>query len=327
MKFIKIVGNHNENTDEKNDIKNNTIKYTAEFIKEISKGFISAGINNEIIIYNESFEKLEKRNFKNPIKNICELKTIKNFGLIICLKYNLHFFDLKNFTLKNIILEDSEKPNFSFFLKINESECLICFKEEAIYYSDLFSDIVKTNQNRIKIKSVKNAIRLNNKYSALIICNICSRQNEIRFYKNNLNKLMNKMVRKENCSLVSTINGLTVMPREEIDLNNKILLCACKKYLKYQKNGILLVNLEFKENEINDFNINSHFYSTGHFEVYCFCPLLIIKNNKIINKNDLKIIDTEYFLVGGFNLDKNKGEIKLYKVFYGNNFSENKIEY
>ena len=225
--------------------------------------------------------------------------------------------------------ENLQKSNLSFLLKINESNYLVCYEHEAFYYSDLFSDIVTTSKNTINdIRSVKSAIKINNYYSALKLCNIYSKgYNAIMFYKNKINK--NKIVRNNDFSFTYTVNGLTVLPREENNLNNnnKILLCACKKYLKNQKNGILLVNLEFKENEINDFNIDRHFYNTGNFEVYCFCPLFIINNNKILNNNDIKIIDTEYFLVGGFNLDKKIGEIKLYKVFYGKNFSENSIEY
>ena len=44
------------------------------------------------------------------------------------------------------------------------------------------------------------------------------------------------------------------------------------------------------------------FFETGNFEAYTFCPLSIYDN-----------IKTDYFLVGGFNKIKEKGEIKLYK--------------
>jgi len=40
-----------------------------------------------------------------------------------------------------------------------------------------------------------------------------------------------------------------------------------------------------------------------------------------------KIIDTEYFLVGGFNVDKSEGEIKLFKVIYSDKEIDNKIEF
>ena len=327
FKFIKIIGNHNKIIEDKNIIKKYSKKYTADFIKEINIGFVSAGANNEIIIYNKSFEKLYTKNFDSSINNICELKILKKYGLIVCLKNNLYFLDLNNYSLKEMNYENSKKSNFSYLLKIDESDYIICNEKEVIYYSDLFSDIVTTNKNIVKIESVESTIKINNNYSALKVCNICSKKHEIIFYKNTLKKNMDKIVRNNNGSFTYTINSLTVLPREEIKINNKILLCACKKYLKNQKNGILLVNLGFKETEINDFNYNNHFYNTGNFEVYCFCPLLIINNNKILYNNDIKIMDTDYFLVGGFNIDKKKGEIKLYKVFYGINFYENRIEY
>ena len=44
------------------------------------------------------------------------------------------------------------------------------------------------------------------------------------------------------------------------------------------------------------------FYETSNFEVSAFCPLFGYGN-----------IKTDYFLVGGFNKIKDKGEIKLYK--------------
>jgi hypothetical protein len=93
----------------------------------------------------------------------------------------------------------------------------------------------------------------------------------------------------------------------------KLLLCACKKYQKEQKNGILLVNFDFKVNE----QIEIDFKKTGSFEVYCFCQLYYYKNddNKTINKDNIKK-KTNYFLVGGFETNKHKGIIKLYELIY-----------
>ena len=54
------------------------------------------------------------------------------------------------------------------------------------------------------------------------------------------------------------------------------MLCACKQYLKNQKNGILVVNIEIEKNN-KDINFNHIFYETGNFEVYCFCPILKIE--------------------------------------------------
>ena len=131
-----------------------------------------------------------------------------------------------------------------------------------------------------------------------------------------------------NYSFTYTANGLAVMPIERERENekiypHKILLCACKKYIKGQKNGILLVNI--KEKNYNEIEISSNFYPTGNFEVYCICPLLKIQKKEIFK--DGEIFDTDYFLVGGLALDKSKGMIKLYKVNYGREYNQTKIEF
>ena len=38
-------------------------------------------------------------------------------------------------------------------------------------------------------------------------------------------------------------------------------------------------------------------------------------------------IETDYFLVGGFDIKRKKGMIKLYKVNYGKKYDNTKIEY
>ena len=117
--------------------------------------------------------------------------------------------------------------------------------------------------------------------------------------------------------------------RKWIVYKNKILLCACKKYTKDQKNGILLVN----PNIGNCKRIENEFYDTNNFEVYCFCPILNVEyNNKLkINeeefKKEIKIIDTEFFFVGGFDRDKREGIIKLFKIIYGDKIWNTKIQY
>ena len=120
------------------------------------------------------------------------------------------------------------------------------------------------------------------------------------------------------------------MPREETKINYKILICACKKYAKDQKNGILLVNPQLGDNK----NIENPFYEIENFEVYCFCPILIVENKNSNFENideeyrkNITIKDTDYFFVGGFDLDKREGLIKLYKIVYGSKAWETKIEF
>ena len=52
--------------------------------------------------------------------------------------------------------------------------------------------------------------------------------------------------------------------------NIKIILFACKKYIKGQKKGILLIIINLNSN-----NIYKQFYETENFEVYCFCQIII----------------------------------------------------
>ena len=111
------------------------------------------------------------------------------------------------------------------------------------------------------------------------------------------------------------------------NINYKVLLCACKKYIKNQKNGILLVNIKENESAKDNEKMNYIFYDTKNFEVYCFCPISIYDNTMIIKNAESKKENTDYFLVGGFDNNKKKGIIKLYKVNYGIEYDKTTIEY
>ena len=110
---------------------------------------------------------------------------------------------------------------------------------------------------------------------------------------------LTRLIMHEICgySFIFSSNGLSIINKNE----NTTLLCACKKYLKGQKNGILIVNYEKGENP----QINHFFYDTKHFEVFCFCPILVKNeaNNRIL-VGKMKAIQTDYFLVGGFETKK-----------------------
>ena len=76
------------------------------------------------------------------------------------------------------------------------------------------------------------------------------------------------------------------------------------------------------------------FYKTDNFEVNCFCPISIITNkNKDYNniddeyKKNIQIEDTDFFFVGGYDLEKREGIIKLYKIIYGEKTINTKIEF
>ena len=81
--------------------------------------------------------------------------------------------------------------------------------------------------------------------------------------------------------------------------NKKVLLCACKKYTKKQKNGILIIDTEIENKE--------KYVDLDSFEINCLCQI------KIKGKN------TNYFLIGGLDTEKREGMIKLCKLIYINN--------
>ena len=120
-------------------------------------------------------------------------------------------------------------------------------------------------------------------------------------------------------------NCLSLLETEKDGKKMKILLCACKKYSKEQKNGILLVDLsKFSESK----KVNELFYETGPFEVDCFCPISLVENTnsiseEITKKENIEIKKTDFFFVGGFDDDKREGIIKLYKLNYNNNKIDN----
>ena len=149
------------------------------------------------------------------------------------------------------------------------------------------------------------------------------------------NRIKKKIVHEiKHYSFTLSPNNLCLISKEEkVDLegkdekdekesNHKILLSACKKYIKKQKNGILLIKMDLKNDEFSNI-----FYNTGNFEVMCFCNILNVQKTGYIFKNDVIIYKTEYFLAGGFNKKKGKGVIKLYKIIYKDNFLDSKIEY
>ena len=110
-----------------------------------------------------------------------------------------------------------------------------------------------------------------------------------------------KIVKEIDGSFVGGINGLMVI---ELEYNKNIIICGCKKYINNQKNGIIIINLEFKDGNII---INPQkLEDTENFEVNCFCQ---------INNEDNYNTKNIYFLVGGFEIDKREGMIKLYRLF------------
>lgn len=99
----------------------------------------------------------------------------------------------------------------------------------------------------------------------------------------------------------------------DVDKYNKykILLCACKSYVKGTKNGILMILIEINNKDFMTFT--PEFYPTDDFEVNCFLPVYENKDRYYY-----------YILVGGFEVGKRRGNVQLYRLSC--NIKEKKTE-
>ena len=341
LSFYKNLLPHDKSYQEKYiNGKKKITKYTAEFITEADQYYISVGTDLEIHIYDKSYKIFKvKNNIEDWVYNIIE----DNSQIILCCKNFLHIISNKS---KYKEIEDI-RLNQIFLIKYinknkNKDYCFCC-ENEFCYLNDLFSKIIiakkYTVQENILLKS---GILINNNLLIFSSNKVVSKgRNKLYMYIGELKEIE----LNEEYSFIFTPNGMAIIPFNSDEegqtfpiierepkgkiVNNqnyklKILLCACKKYNRKQKNGILLLNISidtfFSEEKKNYF-----FVDTGKFEVYCICPLLKCKCESILNRK-IEIKDTFYFLVGGFNPVKNKGEIKLYKLDY-NEKSVDKIEF
>jgi hypothetical protein len=168
-----------------------------------------------------------------------------------------------------------------------------------------------------------NGIKINKNIFAFTSKKLLSKgKDSIIFYNMLYKNIFNTI---NNYSFNISQNNLTLIPEEDDNSINKILLCACKKYIRGEKNGILLLKLELNKN----IKITEKFYDTANYEIYCFCPILKFENDlNILNKENKKITDSKYFLAGGFDYNRKQGSIKLYKINYNNEiFEKTEIEY
>ena len=319
IEFCKVIGKH---------------KFMVNFIKELNNGYyISGGKDLKLILYDQCFNKIvEINDFEDEIYNIYEPPhTVKKFDEIhiICFSKKKGFlFSIDNKTkYYKSILNFNEFINVNSCLEIKSNNYLFCSKSGCFPYFDPFNSTLYTEEHTyLNNCSYHSSIKINDNVAAITSNKIISNgENKLLFYDSNAQVFFYEI---EGYSFTLSINGLALIPREKVKKRNKILLCACKKYYSNQKNGILFSKIDTEETEEGG-KIFYSFYDTGNFEVYCFCPILIIENKKVnfINREEIKIQDTDYFFVGGFERNKSKGIIKLFKVINNDNLKHIKIEY
>ena len=313
FEFQRIIGSHKKREDKKNQ--NINIRYTADFITEINKGFISGGFNNIFNFYNKNYEKeTEIKNMGDYAFSVSEIFFRGKQLIILCYKNSLQFFiisnETKNFKLKyDLIFQNlDDKPNYVF--NADEKYLFVCYQNKVLVPNKNYFNEAQDYYVTINIKSVKSGIKIDESFAALKSWNI--KKSAIRFYNYKINSILSSEINEH--SLILSSNGLTLLSKAETDIKINALLCACKKYTKNKKNGILLIFLEILDNYLH---FEDYFYDTSTFEVYCFCQILIIEEKGIIS-HQTKMKATNFFLVGGFEKRKNKGMIKLFKIIYEN---------
>ena len=333
LDIIGILGKFNENTD--------------VFIKELSNGWYIMGGGNNIEankgkfktilkIYDQDFnKKKELKDINEWIYSCFEIEKLSNQNendynveLIACCNEMLYkiLLNFKAETIQKIEIGEYTNTQLEIknYVQMREINLEFIGHDNSIHLDNSFNSQQIKKSVIVSGKSYLGSIKINENIIAITSNKVqYNGEDKLIFYNTDKKEISREI---EGYSFISGINGLALMPRKEAKCNNRILLCgACKKYFNDQKNGIYLANPQLEDKQ----GINNPFYDTGNFEVFCFCPILIVNPDNFIldNGNEKKIIDTEYFFVGGFNLDKKEGEIKLFKVIYSEKASDNKIEF
>ena len=279
---------------------------TSEIIKEINDQIIiSCGFFHMIFYSNESNYpiKLEKNEF-NWINNIEEFGHKKESKALISSKREFHSLNEKGTILK--IKEENVDIHYCF--KIANSSYMACLRDQIVQLGNLSQ--IQNRYYTFKIDGYyREGIVININIFAFTSNKIISGgEDTIIFYNFMTEKIFKEI---KNYSFILSSTGLCLMQKENSD-TPEALLCACKRYVKGQKNGILLIG-GLDSIEKSNYNKNNiQFYNTRNFGVHCFCQLSIKENDNIVF--NVKRKKTYYFLVGGFDIKKNKGLIKLFKI-------------
>jgi FkbM family methyltransferase len=127
-----------------------------------------------------------------------------------------------------------------------------------------------------------------------------------------------KLYELEGYSFSINKNSLLLVKNNKT-IDDKILICACTKYMESQENGLLFVNTKINDSK----ELYDSFIKTGNFQPYCLAQIYLV-DTSIIKDNDQnekerKKYSTDYFFVGGFDQERAKGAIKLYKIYFDYN--------
>ena len=321
--IYKKIGEHTFSSKDKNS--------TAEFITEIQNIFISFGTNNELNIYNDSYEKISTCPTEDWIYNVLYYnnKTNNTTGFAASSKKKIYIFSEEK---NKSIYKTSESPtdnNLLYLFSMENNYYFSCCENTIFLYGSLFDKL--QNQPKFTVyenKLMRSAIKIDNNFVAFKSNKISSKGvTQLLLFNFTKKKDTPEFLKKEEeYSFIFSPLGQALIIHKSHDKNankdieNRILLFACKKYIKSQKNGIFAIynmnDLLESQNNISDYDkADSYFYNTDNFNPYCICPLSVNESKNILEVS-LETKETNYFLVGGFEKKRNEGIIKLYKIIY-----------
>ena len=309
LEFIKIIGENQ-----------------SQFIQQLNNNYYISGGKEELFLYNSLYQfkaKIELdrgiTSYNNIYEISCESSQIK-FAVLCKAIYYVVTINLKNInnSIKKYQSEDLALQTI-FSIPTIENKYIITGNNGIWNITNNFDSQIREKKQLKENPPFIGGINIDNNTIALISNSLIpSGEDKLILY----NKFTNGVKKEINGhSFRISSNALSLIENEKDDKKYKLLLCACKKYSKEQKNGILLVNLsKFDESG----KINEIFYETGPFEVDCFCPISNVENTnskseEITKKENITINKTDFFFVGGFDEEKREGMIKLYKINYNNN--------
>ena len=300
--------------------KNNNNNISIKYVKELNNNYsIIIGTDGKIYKYNNSYNKIDLINLPK-IYGFCELENENR--ILLFSKNTLIIYSLENGIGKFIKIIENEKILYNNIIQIDKETFIIC-SENGLLVMKILVNIASTEPSAIKISCI-GGIKINDKFSAFTSNKILANGEDTIIIYNHISKIP---IEIKEYSFILTRNNLSIISipdKYNNTKNDKLLFCACKKYIKTQKNGILLLKLNIKDDDIK---IYKTFYNTGNFEVYCFCNISKFNNsNKIIGKENENSY-TEYTLIGGYDNHKKKGLIKLYKIIYNKDIEKIKLEY
>ena len=325
-KFSKKIGEHI--ISKKNALKKK--KYTAEFITGINEIFISYGTNNEVIIYSNSYDKITSIETVDWIYNVLDYKSqnIKTLNIIGSSGKQIYTFTSEQIGSNYKSNKNPMENNLLYLLNMESSYYFACCENTVFLHEGFLDKLQMINKFPIyENVLMKSAIKFNNNLLVFKSNKITSKgKSQLLLYNFRRKKdIPNFLISDEEYSFVFSPLGQALITHEfnntKTDIENKILLYACKKYASSQKNGILLLyNMhhiaEDKDNILERIKVESYFLNTKIFEPYCICPLIMVDSNKIL-ETSVEIKETDYFLVGGFEKKRKQGKIKLYRIIYG----------